>query len=119
MKITQEQLDKLPQMDRIEFMLAERRINDNKIKIDGSIFFWKMAATIGFLFLFIASIFPYAPEQAFKILSFLPVLIKMTVLIFFGICGFDFIFWIKYLKELKELRSKYFKIEVKARKHER
>jgi hypothetical protein len=117
MKITPEQFDCLPQLDRIEYRQKQDRINKHFktnyfIGLTNSFFF-----IMAFIVLSSIGLWNINPEAGINIIALLPLLFKVYVVSAVTFLFIDFYSWFMCRSELKELDEYYFsfKTEVKAK----
>ena len=116
-RITKEQFSKLNQLDRIEYRqryYLTEKYYDNDF---GSWYFVnKMFIIMGFIILISVSFYNIDSGVTFRLLSVIPLLIKLTVMFFVILLGGEIFMTIKRIKELKKLEEEYFKVEIKTKK---
>lgn len=114
MDIKQEDFNKLKQLDRIEYRQKEERINSEHDESFGWIFLKFNLFIMLFGIFIILALVVSSEIQLAKDISFL----FLKIIIFLSICMIlgsmvDFRFLLISIKNLKELKESYFKIEVK------
>ena len=117
MKITKEQFNKLNQLDRIEFRQRKDWLDKTYDNNQGSFdFIWKIIYIIGFIILLAISMYPINPDSTDKILSTLPIILKLGFICFFILWFFELGITLKNKIETKKLEGEYFKIDIKTKK---
>lgn len=111
-----EDFKKLKQLDRIEFLLRSKHIEDTKIIVNYGNFFFLMFGIIGLVILLFVGLYDINKESAFNIFSTIKPLFFITIfgmsLMFLGNLMFDLI----TKKRHKELESEFFNFKIKPRK---
>lgn len=113
--IEQEEIDKLPQLDRIELRQKRDFIIENKLSFPVNYFMNLMLVFIGFLILFSLmyfNIFEKLPDIFYTIPLLMQIVILTTILLLL----FNFILAHKNNEQLNKMYSNYFKQEAKKRK---
>lgn len=117
-KLEQEQFNKLPQLDRIEFRQKFNRLEENKPNFNIFYFLNFILIAIGFVILLSFSVYNINPELTTRLFLIIPSIFKL------GFCGIIFLVMLELLlkfnwvKRRQELYNEYFehKIEVKKKK---
>ena len=114
--ITKEEFNKLSQLDRIEFRQREDKL-DKELDSDlGSWdFLWKMFALTGFIIILSLLIYNINPQLTIRILSTIPLLIKLTVGFFVALKIIEIAIIFRRGKEKIKLREEYFDIKVETK----
>lgn len=114
MKITQEQFDKLPQLDRIEFRQKFEYIKRNKIDTNPFSFLNDMAI-LGILLLIAGiGLANIDIETAYNFLnSVMPIFVKLVAIVFTLMILLNIFFSLDNKKKLNRLEEEYFKVEAK------
>ena len=115
--ITRDDFKKLKQLDRIEFLLTLKRIEEQNnysfVVSFGYVFFF----IFGFLLLvFLGTANLGGIEKALPLLNAILLLSKIGYITLGIAFVLDVVFWIRESKWKKQLREEYFKIGVKPRK---
>ena len=116
MKIKQEDFDKLPQLDRIEFMQRKRLLEENRSYLLFS-FLKLMFVIFGFILLLAMVSYNISKDLFLALFSLLDETINVAIL---GVilCGvIDIIKNVKLMKESKKLTEKFFDFKVEAKKN--
>ncbi len=115
MKIKQEHFDKLSQLDRIEFMLRLKRIEDNGYGVLYP-FMKLMFIAMGFLFLVGINFYSINETIFISIFSLLSMVAKITVGAMIILTTLDMFSYYLSHKKIKELTNKFFKFKVEVKK---
>jgi len=116
MKITEENLKNLKQLDRIEFRQRYQILQENKPEIGAPDFLFKMSGIMGFVFLTGLIIMLINKEAGATILSILPPLVGVSFIVFFALIFLTIAFEFIQYKLYKKLIGEYFKEEIKVKK---
>ena len=116
-RITKEQFNKLPQLDRIEFRQREEKINK---ELDGDLgswdFLWQMFAVIGFIVIVSLLVYNINSQVTIRLLLIIPLLIKITFGFFVALKILEIVISIKRIKEKRKLQEEYFNFKVEVKK---
>lgn len=120
MRITEEQIKKLDQLNRIEYRIRLSDLERNEPESTALNFFWKMIAVCGFLFL-IATMFTLTKhiESSINLFNVLTLIMKITLIFTFILWIIDILLSYNYILKRKKLNREYFKINVKPLKNDR
>ena len=116
--LSQKEIDKLPQLDRIELRQKRDCLEKYYDSNLGSWYFLnKMFMIMGFIILVSISFYNISPETSFNLFSIIPLLIKLTIMFFVILLSGEIFITIKGIKEQRKLDEEYFdfKIEVKKK----
>ena len=115
-RLKQEEFNKLPQLDRIEFRQRKEDIERNFITDLGSFkFLWNMFLLMGLVILIAVSFYSISPASTLSILGVLPLMIRLTTCFFVILVFGEIMLNIKKSKIKRELNEEYFKQEVKVK----
>ena len=114
--ITKEEFNKLSQLDRIEFRQREDKL-DKELNSDlGSWdFLWGVFVLTGFIIILSLLIYNINPQSTIRILSTIPLLIKLTVGFFVALKIIEIAIIFRRGKEKIKLREEYFDIKVETK----
>jgi len=114
--ITKEEFNKLSQLDRIEFRQREDKL-DKELNSDlGSWdFLWGVFVLTGFIIILSLLIYNINPQSTIRILSTIPLLIKLTVGSFVLLKIIEIAIIFRRGKEKIKLREEYFDIKVETK----
>ncbi len=115
MRIEQEHFDKLSQLDRIEFMLKCKRIEESCSSVLYS-FGKLMFMLIGFVMLLSIGFYNISEEVFLTLTSLWVPLLRWTIVGTIICLGFDTLSIYITHKKTKELISKFFKFKVEVKK---
>ncbi len=115
MKIKQEHFDKLSQLDRIEFMLKLKRIEENNYGVLYP-FIKLMFMVIGFVMLLSIGFYNISKEVFLTLTSLRIPLMRLTIVGIIICLGIDTLSIYSSHKKIKELANKFFKFKVEVRK---
>ncbi len=120
MRITKEEFNKLPQLDRIEYRQRREEIKKHLFKIGFYNLLNPMCVIIGFFILLVVIMFDKFPiDLIISFLTIIPSLIKLTLYGSLFIIFIDFFFLLINKKELNKLDEEYFKKEIKIKNDKR
>ena len=117
-KFSKEDMDKLPQLDRIELRQKIHWLEENKVDVGLFPFLFSMLIIIGFIILLTSSLLSINLILALKIFYLIPTIVKLTILGVIFLFLLKILFTLTYIKNKKEIYTQYFeqKIEVKKKK---
>lgn len=116
-KVNQEEFNKLPQLDRIEFRQKQDYLEKYYDSNLGSWHFLNQMFTfMGFLIIIALLVYNINPKYIINIFSVLILLIKLTIVCFIILITAELIISFKRIKEKRKLQDEYFKVEVKSKK---
>lgn len=111
MRITEKELSKLKQLDRIEFRQVYKKIEDDFINFEPFAFFNQMLWLLFFVVLLVIGIYNISPESSLKLFYLIPLIFKIGLFGFIGLFILNVISFLSNSKKKKHLINKYFKVE--------
>jgi uncharacterized integral membrane protein len=116
MKITEQEVKKLKQLDRIEFRQRYKLLNDNQITFGVTDFLWKILIVIGFIMVLIAIFFVGGYKDiSLRLTNTILLTLKISIIMVFIFGVLDFISYLKYFYDKEKLFKEYFSNDVKVR----
>jgi hypothetical protein len=116
MKITQEEFNDLKQLDRIEFLLREKKLNDNFTDYGIIKFILAVLYVLVFVAAFSILLFPQAPEAATRLTFTIPIIIAIAKVVVIVLVVAQVIEIYFYLKNKEKLVGMFFKTKTKGGK---
>ncbi len=118
MKIKEEDFDKLNQLDRIEYLLRIKRIDDRRISSGWFNLFKIYFFAISFIILISFIVVYNDSETAVKLISTLVPITNVFRILIFVCLIIEIYSLITYVKNIKKLQNKFFteKLEIKTKR---
>lgn len=111
MRVTEKELSKLKQLDRIEFRQIYKKIDDEFMDFEPFVFFNKMIWLLFFVVIVVIGIYNISPESSLKLFYLIPLIFKIGLFGFIGLFILNVISFLSNSKKKRHLIDKYFKVE--------
>jgi hypothetical protein len=115
-KLTQEQFDKLPQLDRIELRQKRDFLERHKVELQPTSFLWTFFMLAGFIMLVAIGVWNINFDSAVRIMSLIPMIIKVGAIGTIVLTILDLAFEYKHRKEMDKVYDYYFQDKVEVKK---
>lgn len=112
-KITEEDFNKLPQLDRIEFRQKRDYLENNRCDLNPLEVLQPMFIIIGFIMLVGLGLYNINLESTYAVLNLIPLAIKLFVFLFIIFLFLQIAEGIIFQKQKRLLIDSYFKQEIK------
>jgi len=114
--ISQEEFDKLPQLDRIELRQKRDFLKEEYKEMGFFSFLNTIIKWAAYLFLLSFVLFDVSPEASFNILNIIPFVFRVGLIICLFLTIGDIILKINHNKKMNKLYLEYFKQETRVNK---
>ena len=114
-EITEEEFNKLPQLDRIEFRQKRDYLNNNRIDLNPLGLFQPMFIIIGFIMLIGLGLYNLNPESTYTLFNLIPLVVKLFAFLFGILLVLQIAEVIIFHKQKRLFIDSYFKQEIKVK----